>query len=147
MTLPRKLLPPHYFLAALVVIILLGIVAGSGSGGGRWLGLLGIVAGIALVLTAARQIKRAGTTIHPLQQPVRLVTDGLFRYSRNPIYLGLSLALLGAALAAGTFWALLPVVAFVAVLDRDFIPREEANASRAFGPAYDAYRARTRRWL
>ncbi len=89
----------------------------------------------------------ARTTPHPNHPASALVTSGPYRVSRNPMYVGLSLALSGIALIANTPWILatLPPVWFA--LRRLVIGPEEAYLERRFGDEYQAFRARTRRWL
>ena len=73
-----------------------------------------------------------------------LVTDGLFRFSRNPMYLGMSAALMGLGVVLGTLLPLLVTVAFVIIADRWYIRFEAAAMRRKFG---HAYAQRTRRWF
>ncbi|MDX0868823.1 DUF1295 domain-containing protein [Sinorhizobium medicae] len=91
---------------------------------------------------ARRQFSKASAEIMTFDTPRNLVTDGLFAYSRNPMYLSMLLLVLGAALIAG-HWAglLMPLVFFIAV------PFEESAAEQAFGDPYRQYRARVRRWI
>ena len=76
-----------------------------------------------------------------------LVTEGPYRFTRNPIYLGMVLSLTGLAIAFGNLWLLTMLVPFVLVIRYGVIAREEAYLERKFGDAYRAYRARVRRWL
>lgn len=98
---------------------------------------------------AARQFTRAGTTLDP-SDPTRasvLVTTGANSVTRNPMYVGLSGLLLAHAIRRGSWTALLPVVAFVVVIDRLQIPAEEAALAAHFGNDYADYRRRVPRWL
>lgn len=105
------------------------------------------LAGGGLMLVAAVQMWAARTTVNPRGQPRALVTGGVFRISRNPIYLGDALVLLGATLALGAPLGLAVLAGFVAVISARFIAPEEARLAAAFGPAYRAWADRTRRWL
>ena len=90
---------------------------------------------------------RANTTVRPDRPATTLVTDGPFRYSRNPLYLALTFMYAGIGIIANSLWALLllaPVVLFMSLF---VIRREEAHLQRAFGAEYESYRARVRRWL
>ncbi len=110
-------------------------------------GALLALLGIGLLAAAALQFLRAGTTIVPHRMPAALITQGPYRFSRNPIYLGDALILAGLILwwqAWAMVW-LLP--AFVVVIDRRFVRPEEARLRATFGAAFDAYAARVRRWL
>lgn len=113
----------------------------------RWLGLAPLVGGLLLATVAARRFLATDTPIRPFQQARRLVTEGPYRYSRNPMYLGLVLMLSGLALLLGTVTPLLVVPLFALVLDRTVIVPEEAILRATFGTAFDAYRRRVRRWL
>jgi len=104
-------------------------------------------AGVALVLWAGTIFTRVGTAIHPLARSSFLVRSGPFRFSRNPIYLGMVLILTGAALALGsaTPWLIIPV--FIGALARQVIAGEERKLTAEFGAEYLEYCTRVRRWL
>ena len=112
-----------------------------------WLGGALILAGLILAVLAAREMARARTTIIPHRQPDALVTSGIFRVSRNPIYLGDVLILTGLILWWEAVIALPLVPLFAYVLTRRFIRPEEARLAAAFGPAFRTWRARVRRWI
>lgn len=145
-----KLIPPHYFLASILVMAALhwwapGVV---------WLtmprALIGVallVAGLALPLTGAFLFRRRGTAIKPFRVSSVLVTDGPYRFTRNPMYVGLTLALLGVAALMGTLTPLFVIPFFVLVIDRLIIRVEERMLEDRFGDEYRAYKARVRRWL
>lgn len=124
-----------------------------------WLGLPAILqyrpAGIALIVLgvglsawARRTFSKHGAEVFPWSEShSALVASGPFRFTRNPMYLGILVIGVGAALAAGTWpmW-LVPVVLFV--LDHFvIIPFEERSMERAYGAAYRSYKARVRRWI
>ncbi|HJQ60391.1 MAG TPA: isoprenylcysteine carboxylmethyltransferase family protein [Vineibacter sp.] len=146
--------PPLLFLIALAIglladrwVVPLDLVPGLRWWPRQWLGGALILAGMAVVVDCTRRFRRAGTPV-PTSQPTLAVVDGgLYRFSRNPIYLGLSVIHLGVAVADNNAWLpplLLPVLL---VLRYGVIAREEAYLERKFGPAYAAYKARVRRWL
>lgn len=117
---------------------------------GDWAALAGgavALAGVVLMLLAAPQFLRAGTTIVPHDAPSALITGGIYRLSRNPIYLADVLILAGLVIRWQAWPALLLVPLFVRVLTLRFILPEEARLRAAFGPDYDAWAARTRRWI
>jgi protein-S-isoprenylcysteine O-methyltransferase Ste14 len=103
--------------------------------------------GIALTLSGARLFSRVGTNIRTFNEPGVLVTDGLFRWSRNPMYLGFVLLLLGTAMLLGTATPFLAVALFAVVADRWYIAFEERAMKAKFGADYAAYMRRTRRWV
>jgi protein-S-isoprenylcysteine O-methyltransferase Ste14 len=108
---------------------------------------LGMVIGALVVLALAlREFRRARTSVVPRERPAVLLTAGPYAYGRNPIYLADAMILTGLILR----WDLasLPLVAlFAAVVTRRFIRGEEALCRTAFGPVWETYAARVRRWL
>ena len=118
--------------------------------GGDWAAPVGAgiaLAGGALMLAALPPFLRQRTTIVPHRAPSALITSGIYRLSRNPIYLGDLLILAGLAIRWQAFAALLLVPVFMAVLTSRFIRPEEARLRAGFGPEFDAWTARTRRWI
>lgn len=105
--------------------------------------------GFGIVVAGVAQFRRAATTVDP-RAPERsssLVTSGVYRVTRNPMYLGFALALTGWAVWLGNAVALIGPAAFVLWMNRIQIPFEEAAMESRFGAAFDAYRRRTRRWI
>jgi protein-S-isoprenylcysteine O-methyltransferase Ste14 len=112
-----------------------------------WFGLVPLVSGVLLILVSAGLFRRRNTTLNPYGESSALVQDGLYRYSRNPMYLGMLLVLAGTAVWLGHVlpFAALPV--FTAVVSRRTIRHEEQALEAHFGDAYREYRQRVRRWL
>ena len=106
-----------------------------------------VAAGLALLGAAAMQFARARTTIVPHEQPSALVTGGVYRFSRNPIYLGDAVILTGLCLVWGAWPSLVLVPVFAVVITLRFIRPEEARLQARFGPAFQAWAARVRRWV
>ena len=117
----------------------LGAFAQSG-----WLCLL---LGVVLTLSAVFSFWKARTTIIPREAPNGLITDGIFRITRNPIYLADVLFLLGAALILENLVGLILVPLFAGFLQRRFILGEEQTLRKAFPEAFDRYASQTRRWI
>ncbi len=111
------------------------------------LGLIPLVFGLTLAVLGSRQFDRVGTNINTFLDPTILVTDGLFRYSRNPMYLGFVLLIAGAAWLTATLPAILIAVLFAVITDLWYIRFEEAAMRRRFGDAYDVYARTVRRWF
>lgn len=111
--------------------------------------LAGIVGlgGLAFTISSARLFSRIGTEIHTFHKPGQLVTSGLFRITRNPIYLGFLLLLLGVAIGLGSTAPFLMVGVFFVIANTWYIPFEERKMEETFGADYLAYKARTRRWI
>jgi protein-S-isoprenylcysteine O-methyltransferase Ste14 len=112
-----------------------------------YLGLVLLAAGVALPIAGVRRFNQAGTTHKPFREAKTLVTTGIYRYTRNPMYLGLTLLLAGAWLLLAALWALIPVLLFVVVTDRWYIRGEEKMLAKKFGPRFEEYKAKTRRWV
>jgi protein-S-isoprenylcysteine O-methyltransferase Ste14 len=92
-------------------------------------------------------MRRAATPINPRKPVARLVTDGPFRFSRNPSYLALAAYYIGIASLVNTRWPLLFLPAVLLAVQRGVIEREEQYLERRFGDEYRRYGARVRRWL
>ncbi len=116
-------------------------------GVGRGLGLALAGIGLVLMVAAVAQMALARTTVIPRRNPSSLVTGGVFAWSRNPIYLGDALILLGAILWLDAILALPLLASFVWLIQSRFIRDEEARLTLAFGPEFDLWAARTRRWI
>ena len=110
-------------------------------------GLAPLALGLMLTLGGAGQFRRRDTNIKTFDDPDVLVTDGWFRLSRNPMYLGFVLALLGVATLLGAVVPFAVVLLFWVLTDRWYIAFEERAMRRRFGDAYEAYARRVRRWL
>lgn len=113
----------------------------------RWVGLACLAVALGINLAGVVELRRAGTTVMPTRGATSLVSSGPFRFSRNPLYLSLTILQIGIALGARSTGMILMVVPAVLVIDRAVIPREERHLERVFGDAYRAYRARVRRWV
>ena len=112
-----------------------------------YLGLVPLVIGITIAATAARMFDRAGTPIRPFERSTKLVTAGPYRYTRNPMYVGLTLILIGVWLLLGTASAALPIGIFVWIIQSRFIRGEERFLDEIFGEQYRGYKSRVRRWI
>jgi protein-S-isoprenylcysteine O-methyltransferase Ste14 len=142
-------LPPKMFLAS-AAAVLLHVLAPAGRlvpAPCNWLGIAPLVAGLWLCVAGSRHFDRERTNINTFRPPDVLVTDGLFAFSRNPMYLGFVIALAGIALLLGSISPWAAPVAFFALAAGWYIPFEERACGAQFGAAYEAYCARTRRWV
>jgi protein-S-isoprenylcysteine O-methyltransferase Ste14 len=157
MTVPReapgaskKTLPPVYLLLAMVMMALLHLVLPLRQVvvfPWRLVGILPLVLGLALNVTADARLKQHGTTVKPFERPAALVTTGVYRMTRNPMYLGFVLILLGVALLLNSLSAFFLIPAFAVVMEVVFIRREERMMEATFGREWFAYRAKVRRWI
>ena len=108
-----------------------------------------MVFGLALALAAWAivTITRAGSNVPTNQPTTTIVRSGPYRFTRNPIYLGMFLGLIGLAIAFDNLWLLMMLVPFALVVRYGVVAREEAYLERKFGDVYCGYRSRVRRWL
>jgi protein-S-isoprenylcysteine O-methyltransferase Ste14 len=108
-----------------------------------------VAAGLGVIALSIVRFSRARTTINPLNPEAAstLVTGGVLRFSRNPMYLGLALVLAGLAVWVGNASCVVPVAAFVAYITRFQIAPEERALRARFGAEFDAYAQRVRRWI
>lgn len=146
---PRVLdYPPVWLIGMLMLAWGQGVLFPVGTAGAfHWPGTAVAVVGLVLMALAVPEFLRRRTTIVPHRAPAALITTGIYRVSRNPIYLGDALVLLGLILRWGAWPSLVLVPVFVAVITQRFILGEEARLRAAFGADYEAYTKRTRRWL
>ena len=112
-----------------------------------WLGATVFVLALALVAWAIVTIARAGSNVPTNLLTTTIVESGPYRFTRNPIYLGMFLGLIRLAIAFDNLWPLVMLVPFVLVIRYGVVGRKEAYLDRKFGDIYRGYRSRVRRWL
>lgn len=142
--------PPLVVLGSLFLGVGLGRIAGLPDLEIAWLRPAGIVIcalGFAILGTGLIGFFRAGNDPEPWKKDTALVTSGLYRFSRNPMYLGMVTVQLGVALFAQSIGGLLSVPLAIVLVDRFVIAREERHLVATFGEAYRAYCKRVRRWI
>ena len=143
------LLPPTFLFIYLILALLLHFFFPIRpiSGSPRILGTLFIAFGLILNLWADSRFKKGRTTVKPNETPIKLITDGPFRFSRHPMYLGFVVLLLGVSFILGSLSCLLvPIIMFI-TLEIKFISIEEKQMEKAFGKKYLEYKNHVRRWL
>ena len=112
-----------------------------------WIGGIVFVLALALFAWAITTMTRAGSNVPTNLPTTTIVETGPYRFTRNPIYLGMFLGLVGLAIAFDNLWLLAMLVPFTLAIRYGVVAREEAYLERKFGDAYRQYRARVRRWL
>lgn len=112
-----------------------------------WVGGVMLAFGVFLAMWGRRVMEQAGTNVNPTQPTTALVVTGPFRFSRNPLYLALTLAYAALALLANALWVLALLVPVLLVLHYGVVRREERYLEAKFGEAYRQYRSRVRRYL
>jgi protein-S-isoprenylcysteine O-methyltransferase Ste14 len=109
-------------------------------------GVLGSL-GFAVMMWAWWQFQQHQVAICPTEKTDHLITGGIYRFTRNPMYLGMIMMLLGVAVFFGTLPFYVVTIGYFAIIDRSFCPYEEDKLSASFGPDYETYAARVRRWI
>ena len=112
-----------------------------------WTGYLLVLLGIGLAFSAVRQFIQAHTTLDPHGSVSTIVTNGPYKFSRNPIYLGLVYLLVGFSFIFNSYWGLILSPVMMIMLHQFVIRFEEAYLEEKFGGVYAGYKSRVRRWL
>jgi len=143
-------LPPTYFLTAIALATALHFLFPLRQllvFPWRLVGLMPLLIGIALNLAADQEFKKHNTTVKPREQSCALVTDGVFGFTRNPMYLGMTLILLGLVLLLGSATPFIVALVLPVLFDCIFITPEERALATSFGDKFREYRKRVRRWI
>lgn len=148
---PRVFSPPPLLFGGAIAVGV--IIDGAVPGQEEWLGMAQLagyafaLAGMALIAASLGLFRRHHTRPEPWQPSSTLIRSGLYLFSRNPMYLGMTCLSLGFCLIFESIAAALLVAGVAFIIDRFVIAREEAYLSRRFGADYDDYRRQVRRWL
>ncbi len=108
-------------------------------------GLIGLA--ITIISRAIGTMRSAGTNVNPEQPTTALVTSGPYQFTRNPLYIALTMLYTGLAVLVNTLWAFLLLPLVLLIIDRGVIAREERYLERKFGARYAQYKQRVNRWL
>ena len=144
--------PPFVYAGFLLIGLVIGRLLGKPSIGldmvtASVAGMLVVLTGFTVMLAAIGLFRRRGNNLEPWKSATLLVTDGIYRWTRNPMYLGMALIFAGLALILDSLAALMLLPIVVIVIDRTVIAREERYLEAKFGEDYRAYTAKVRRWL
>jgi protein-S-isoprenylcysteine O-methyltransferase Ste14 len=105
------------------------------------------LAGIFFMVAGSSRFKKLGNNLEPWKHANQIVSSGIYRFTRNPMYLGMALAYLGLALLFRSSWAVIVLPVAILVIRTQVIAREERYLAAKFGDEYLDYKARVRRWL
>ena len=146
----HKIVPPVYFLAAVLLMVGLNYfvpVQTILNAPITYLGVGMIAFGLFIVVWPAVTFGKVGTPIKPFEDSTRLVTNGMYRITRNPMYLGMVVVLLGIAVLFGNASPFLIAPLFGWLIQTKFVKFEEALLEKTFGDEYRRYKQKVRRWL
>ena len=139
--------PPVWLAGFAALGGLIGLIVPISTLVNDYVGAVLVAIGLILMCAAALQMMIARTSVIPRRDPKALIRTGLYRYSRNPIYLADAIVLAGLYVAWDALIALPPVAVFMIIITRRFILGEESRLSPIFGDGSLDYLARTRLWL
>ena len=145
-----KVTPPVYlFLSIAIMLLLHFLLSKTRVLPFPWnlFGIIPLVLGIVLNLVADRSFKKNKTTVKPLEESTALITDGVFHFSRHPMYLGFVLILLGIASLLGSLTSYVIVLGFAIFMHIVFINFEEKKLEETFGEAWIEYKKQVRQWI
>lgn len=146
----RIIYPPIWLVIGLLSVFSLAEFLPSPSflsAAAQVVGSIVIFVGLLLLLLAGNLFKRADTDMIPFKNVSALVTTGIYRYTRNPMYLGMAAILLGCGLTVGAAASLLVAPVFMVIIEIRFIRPEEAMLLDLFPEQFAQYRTDVRRWL
>ena len=146
----KKVLPPTYLLVSIVIMLALHFLLPVPKiipTPWNVLGIVPLACGIALNLAADKAFHEVGTTVKPFEESTALLTSGVFRISRNPMYLGYELILIGIAIMLRSLTPYVVIPVFAVLMNRVFIRVEEQMLEEKFGPAWSEYGQKVRRWI
>ena len=146
----KKVYPPTYLLVAIILILILHFtipVAIIVRNPLNLIGLFPLLIGVALNLIADRDFKRSQTTVKPYEESATLLTEGVYRYSRHPMYLGFVLILLGISLLLGSISPYVVVLFFAILMEVVFIRAEEEMINETFQEEWRQYKSKVRKWI
>lgn len=147
----KKIIPPFLYLFCLLGIVLAYFIFPLSLKMARlYLAILGAAfwaVGLGLTYWVSRHFAQIQTEIHTFKSPIKLVTNGPFCISRNPIYLGFFISLVGATLVFPSMGAFIIVSLFFIITNSWYIPFEEKNMEKTFGQSYLQYKKKVRRWI
>jgi protein-S-isoprenylcysteine O-methyltransferase Ste14 len=112
-----------------------------------WPGLMFVVLGVGIAIWGRRTLQTAGTNVNPALPATAIVNSGPFRFSRNPLYLALTLLYFGLTLAFNTWWGIVVLAPLLIIMHRGVVLREERYLEQKFGETYRQYRSKVRRYL
>ena len=145
-----KLYPPHFLLISVIVMLAIWYVFSSSNPKNIFLmstGWVLIISGLTCNVIAANQFIKAKTSIIPLTESSFLVKKGIFRFSRNPMYTGMTIFLIGLGVILNNFYNIVVIIGFFLLIRNKFVMKEEELLKETFGEEYLSYIKEVRRWI
>jgi len=142
--------PPLLYLGALVIVLVLRWfwrMPIFGHGIALWPGLALVATGVGIAAWGRKTLQAAGTNVNPALPTTAIVTSGPFRFSRNPLYLSLTLIFCGLTLAFNTWWGVAMLLPLLGIMHCGVVLREERYLDQKFGETYRQYRSNVRRYF
>jgi len=145
-----KLYPPHFLLISVIAMLAIWYVFSPSNPKNIFLmstGWVLIVSGLTCNVIAANQFMKAKTSIIPLTESSFLVKKGIFRFSRNPMYTGMTIFLIGLCVILNNFYNIAVIIGFFLLIRNKFVMKEEELLKETFGEEYLSYIKKVRRWI
>ncbi len=146
----NKIFPPTYFFISLIISAVLHFflpIQQIISYPYNFVGFLFFILGGFLNIWADQLLTKQSTTVKPNEKPTALIQAGAYKFSRNPMYLGMALLLIGAGFVLGSIISFIGTILFITVMEVRFIPMEEKFMREEFGEEFNNYTKKVRRWI
>lgn len=146
----KKLIPPFLLLLCILFMVAIRnliVIKEIIPNPINYAGIALIIIGILITIIVRKGFEKVDTEIHTFKNPRKLVTTGLFKFSRNPIYLGFTISLIGVWVLLGTILPIIGILIFIVVTNNYYIPYEEQIMEKVFGNEYKKYKSKVRRWI
>lgn len=146
----KKIIPPYLFLFCVVIMVAirnLVVIKEIIPKPLNYIGIALLVLGIIMTIIVRKGFEKIDTEIQTFKSPRKLVTNGLFKISRNPIYLGFAISLFGVWVLLGTTLPIIGCLFFLIITNNYYIPFEEQMMESVFGHEYEKYKTKVRRWI
>ncbi|NMH87358.1 methyltransferase family protein [Flavivirga algicola] len=146
----KKVIPPVLFILCVLLIVGLNFLLPEQTilkPPFSYVGIILIIAGLAIMSQIKKLFDKVNTEIHTFKKPRQLVKKGLFKFSRNPIYLGFTISLIGVWVLTGNLIGLIGILIFFLISNFWYIPYEERSMEKEFGYEYKLYKSKVRRWI
>ena len=146
----KKILPPTYFALCLIIAAVLHFLLPIKQFINypyNFLGFLFFVIGGILNIWTDQLFKKNKTTVKPLEKPSTFIQTGPFKISRNPMYLGMTILLIGLGFVLGSIISFVGFILFIIAMEIAFIPQEERSMQEQFGEEYLNYKKKVGRWI